>query len=150
MVQVILPYPALRGVPCLHPACCLQPALLPAPLSPRNLLALPQAGLSLRGLSAPHCPMVLPPQAASEPLLPPFPHLPPCCWQQVPGCGNRGTLFGAAVLRCWACPPLPILLPAGVLFSGASEPFADIAILHIVLPTFLLPFQSSGAFEVWL
>lgn len=131
---------------CTLPAACT----LPAPLSPRNLRALPQAGHSPRGLSDPQCPTVLPPQAASEMLFPPFPPLPPCLWQQVPGCGNRGTLFGAAMLRCWASPPFPILLPAGVPSLGVSGLFTDVAILCIALPGFLLLFQPSGAFEVRL
>lgn len=66
------------------------------------------------------------------------------------GCRNRRTLFRAAMLRCWVSRPLPILLHAGVQSLGVSRLFTDIAIFCPTFSSFLLPFQSSKAFEVQL
>lgn len=94
------------SAPCLLPSFCLHPACsLPAPsLHPDAPLA---ASLCCRTSRLPYDQDT--PQENTQPLNPRSPPNPGSlqAWQQVLGCRNRGTLFGAVVLRCWTSPLSP-------------------------------------------
>lgn len=121
---------------CTLPAACT----LPAPLSPRNLRALPQAGHSPRGLSDPQCPTVLPPQAASEML---FPHSPPSLPASGSRCRAAGTGGHCSGLPCSGA-GLPPLSPSSSLLG--SHPWVCPG-FSLMLPSSALPFPAFSCFS---
>lgn len=142
---VMLPWLALPGLPApgvlvLTTPCPLPDAPLPTSLCPRS----PPLSLS----------RALPrgPQHLRQPPSPFSPHLPTSlpasgsrCWRQ-----EQGNIVQGCHAQVLGFPPSPHPPPCWGSGLGVSRLFTDIAIFCITFPSFLLPFQSSKAFEVQL
>lgn len=84
-------------------------------------------------------------QAPSPPISPPPTCLWRRCWRQ-----EQGNIVQGCPAQVLGSPPSPHPPPCWGPALGVSRLFTDIAISCITFPSFLLPFQSSKAFEVQL